>query len=192
MTVSTANPAWPSRPPDHLIDLAEWDGLPEDSSARYELVEGVLVVAPRPRPRHQALVLEVGAQLRGQVRADRVVLTDTEIVVDPGEEGGPATVRAPDLLVASRTALDGRPRLRPDEVLATIEILSPGSRRTDRVAKLAEYAEVGIPHYVIVDPDGPITEFVLDGEAYRLVATHERVAALLFGPTLSVPGPAEE
>lgn len=187
VTVTTASPAWPSHPPDHLIDLAEWDALPEDRSARYELVEGVLVVAPRPLPRHQDVVLELAGQLRGQVRTDDVVLSDTEIVVDAGGEDGPATVRAPDLLVASRTALDGRPRLRPDEVLMAVEVLSPGSRRTDRVAKLAEYAEVGIPHYVIVDPDGPITEFVLDGGAYRLVATHDRTAALTVGVTVSLP-----
>jgi hypothetical protein len=60
------------------------------------------------------------------------------------------------------------------------------------VAKLAEYAEVGIAHSVIVDPDGPITEFVLDAprdgdRAYRLVVTHARTAALSFGPTLSLP-----
>lgn len=66
----TANPAWPSRPPDHLIDLAEWDALPEDSSARYELVEGVMVAAPRPLPRHRDLVLELGGQLTEFALAD--------------------------------------------------------------------------------------------------------------------------
>lgn len=149
-----------------------------------------MVVAPHPHPRHQALVLELGAQLRSQVSADRVVLTDTEVVIDGR---GPATVRAPDLLVAGRTALDGRPRLRPGEVLVAVEILSPGTRRTDRVAKLAEYAEAGIPHYVIVDPEGPITEFVLEGhggDACRLVATRDRAGTLTFGATLSLPGEA--
>jgi len=134
--------------------------MPEDSCARCELVEGVVVVAPRPLPRHQEVVLELGGQLRTQVSADHVVLTDTEVVIDAS---GPATVRAPDLLVASRTALDGRPRLRPDEVLVAIEILSPGTRRTDRVAKLAEHAAVGIPYYVTVDPEGPIAELALVG-----------------------------
>lgn len=187
MTVTAVNPAWSAVAPDHLLDLAEWDAMPEDSCARCELVEGVVVVAPRPLPRDQDVVLELGGQLRTQVSADHVVLTDTEVVVDAS---GPATVRAPDLLVASRTALDGRPRLRPDEVLVAIEILSPGTRRTDRVAKLAEYAEVGIPYYVIVDPEGPIAEFALDGEAYRLIATHDRTATLAFGPTLVLPTPA--
>lgn len=72
-------------------------------------------------------------------------------------------------------------------MLLVVEILSPGSRRTDRVAEYAEYAEVGIGHYVIVDPEGPITEFALDGAAYRLVATHDNVATLAFGPTVLLP-----
>jgi Uma2 family endonuclease len=189
MTMTAVNPAWPSRPPDHLIDLAEWDALPEDTSARYELLEGVMVTSPRPVPRHQDLLAELGRQLREQVTEGTVALPEVELLIDAARGRGPATVRVPDLVVASRTALDGRARLRPDEVLAAIEILSPGSRRTDRVAKLAEYAEVGIPHYVIVDPDGPITEFVLGGDAYRLVATHDRTAALSFGSTLSLPAP---
>lgn len=120
--------------------------------------------------------------------AGHVVLPEVEIVIDDGgRDGGPATVREPDLVVAYPSALDGRPRLRPDDALAVIEILSPGTGRIDRVAKLAEYAEVGIAHYVIVDPDGPITEFALDGEVYREIATHDRTAALTFGPTLTLP-----
>ncbi|MGH3611494.1 MAG: Uma2 family endonuclease [Pseudonocardia sp.] len=34
-----------------------------------------------------------------------------------------------------------------------MEVLSPGSHRTDHVAKRADYADAGIPHYWIVDLD---------------------------------------
>ncbi len=50
MTMTAVNPAWPPRPPDHLLGLAEWDALPEDTSARYELVEGRWSSAPTPCP----------------------------------------------------------------------------------------------------------------------------------------------
>ncbi|MGH3686111.1 MAG: hypothetical protein ACRDRE_12035 [Pseudonocardiaceae bacterium] len=36
--------------PDHLLTLTEWDTLPEDTSRRCGLVEGVLLVVPRPAP----------------------------------------------------------------------------------------------------------------------------------------------
>ena len=35
--------------------------------------------------------------------------------------------------------------------------MSLGSRRTDHVAKRADYADAGIPHYWIVDLDDPIS-----------------------------------
>lgn len=47
--------------------------------------------------------------------------------------------------------------LRADEVHVIIEIISPGSRRIDRVIKRAEYADAGIPRYWIVDLDPPIS-----------------------------------
>ena len=37
------------------------------------------------------------------------------------------------------------------------EFVSPGSKRTDHVAKRADYADAGIPHYWIVDLDDPIS-----------------------------------
>jgi len=33
--------------PEHLLDLAAWDALPEDTRGRFELVEGVPQVSPR-------------------------------------------------------------------------------------------------------------------------------------------------
>lgn len=41
--------------------------------------------------------------------------------------------------------------------MLAIEIVSPGSSRTDRVAKRHEYADAGIPHYWILDLDRPIS-----------------------------------
>lgn len=187
MTVSTASPAWPAGPPDHLLDLAEWDALPEDTSARYELVEGVIVVSPRPSYRHQDLVHRLCGQLRDQLPAHLTALPEVDLVVDDGAGGGPATVRVPDVVVVPSVHVADHARAGRGEVVAAIEVLSPGSGRTDRVAKLAEYAEAGIPHYILVDPEGPISEYVLveeDGSAgYRLVAAHSGSARLAVART---------
>ncbi|MFC5062500.1 Uma2 family endonuclease [Actinomycetospora atypica] len=187
--MTAAGRAWPSRPPDHLLDLAEWEALPEDDSARYELVEGVMVVSPRPVFRHQDIVFELCRQLRDHLAEGLTALPEVELVVDDGGGGGPATVRVPDLVVVPVSLVPERARAVAGDVVAVLEVLSPGTRRTDRVAKLAEYAEVGIAHYVIVDPEGPISEFVLDGHAYRPVATHHQRAVLAFGPTIALPSP---
>jgi Uma2 family endonuclease len=38
-----------------------------------------------------------------------------------------------------------------------VEIVSPGTGRTDRVTKLKEYADAGINHYWIVDLTAPVS-----------------------------------
>ena len=38
-----------------------------------------------------------------------------------------------------------------------VELVSATSRRTDLIAKRADYADAGIPHYWIVDLDEPVS-----------------------------------
>lgn len=154
---------------------------------RVELIDGALVVNPSPGFRHQRIVyrllLTVAeplalAGLTPEVTGGGVIM--------PGME--PAQGLIPDLMVAraginadKRRALDGA------DVVLAVEVLSPSSRRTDRVTKLDLYARMGIPHYWLVDPEGPVTisTFVLDGQSYRedLSATGDE--------TLSVTDPFE-
>jgi len=47
--------------------------------------------------------------------------------------------------------------LRAADVVVAIELLSPGSLRTDHVHKRGEYADAGIPHYWIVDVTEPVS-----------------------------------
>jgi Uma2 family endonuclease len=49
-------------------------------------------------------------------------------------------------------------------VVVAVEILSPGSVRTDTVVEPMEYADAGIPHFWLIDPAPPVTATV-----YRLI-----------------------
>lgn len=89
------------------------------------------------------------------------------------QESGPDLPgREPDLLYAAKEHLS---RLRsvylegPADLV--VEIVSPDSRRRDRIEKLAEYERAGVPKYWIVDPERREAEFhQLDsGGAYRRV-----------------------
>jgi Uma2 family endonuclease len=153
--------------PDHLLSLEEWDALPEDTSRHYELAEGVLVVAPRPAPQHQTAVGHLMSDLNRQLPNTLVATQDVEVVIDPSF---PATVRAPDVLVVSRSLYLRNPvRVDAGEVLLAVEIISPGSRVTDRITKAAEYAGAGIPYYWVIDltPPASLTTFTLAGSEYE-------------------------
>ncbi len=80
---------------------------------------------------------------------------DLEVVTDARF---PASVRVPDLVIVREDAVRANPaRYVADEVLVAIEIISPGSRRTDTKIKPYEYAEAGIPHYWVIDLDEPLS-----------------------------------
>lgn len=141
--------------PDHLLTLAEWNALSEDTSRRYELVEGVLLVIPRPAPMHQRVMVRLAAELDRQLPDELTALADVEVEIDTRY---PATVRAPDIvIVPTSRAQQNPPRLVAADVLVAIEIVSPGTGRTDRVTKPTEYADAGIPHYWLVELDPRVT-----------------------------------
>jgi Uma2 family endonuclease len=165
-----------SWPPNHLLTLEEWEALPE-GEYRSELAEGVLFVVPNPLSWHQKAGMRLGYRVDEQLPPQLTAITELEVVVsDP-----PLTIRVPDLLV-TRTALyeTNPPRVPAADVLLAVEILSDGTRRVDRVLKLAEYAEAGIPQYWIVDVDAPVTlvaHVLVDGH-YEVSAEHTGTARL--------------
>jgi Uma2 family endonuclease len=65
------------------------------------------------------------------------------------------TALQPDVLVARRgdlLAVEGGKYLGVPPVLA-VEVLSPSTRRIDRLSKLSAYEEAGVASYWLVDPD---------------------------------------
>lgn len=161
--------------PRDLVTLEEWDALELDEARRWELVEGGIVMTPRPRPLHQVVSRNLSQLIRENLPTSLVVLQEVEITV---EARFPPTVRDPDLIVVNRSVVDRNPvRVDPSDVVLVIEIVSPGSRRTDRVMKAYEYAKAGIGHYWIVDLDADADERFL-AQVLR-EETYERVAALV-------------
>mgnify|MGYP001354323295 FL=1 len=145
-----------------LLSLDDWRALPVDEGARSELQEGVHIRSPRPGKTHARVIARLLTQLASQLPADLEALPEVEIVV---VHRPPPTVRVPDVVVCTATADDA---VAVTDVLVVIEVISPGSRRTDRVTKLSEYAEAGIRFYWIVDPaDRAMTALELTPAGYR-------------------------
>ena len=130
------------------LDYSDIAAAPSDGK-RYELVYGELLVTPSPSPMHQRISRRLLRQLEDyfQERAiGEVFYAPLDVILTPHD------VFEPDLLVAadpshvSKRGIEGPP-------LLVVEILSPSTRYVDRGIKSRRYAELGVPHYWIVDPD---------------------------------------
>ncbi|MFE9578772.1 Uma2 family endonuclease [Nocardia sp. NPDC006044] len=148
--------------PGQLLTIADYMALGEDDErCRRELQEGVLTITPSPTPDHNIASGDLYAQVKPQLPADLVAVQDVDLNLQLVPEDGPATVRRPDLVVVERSE---RKRvhseggiLRASATHLVVEIVSPGSRRTDYVMKHSEYADAGIPHYWIIDLNPPLS-----------------------------------
>ena len=129
--------------------------LPDDGN-RYELVDGVLLVTPSPRPAHQRVLAVMNRELVIYLAAAApdlgVHLSESEITW--GEE---KTYLQPDLYVAPFAEF----RERWSEVrslVLTVEVLSPSSVEHDRITKRPVYQRHKVGTYWIVDIEAQIVE----------------------------------
>lgn len=164
-----------------LLTLADFDALPE-GPPDYEFEGGRLIDMPRPHPRHQKIIMRLGAQLDDHVSGAMLGAVWPEIDVQLSRR----RVYVSDLVFLSQSHVEryspdrGRIIGAPDLV---VEIVSPASASRDRVAKFNAYREAGVPWYWLIDSQSlAIEEYRLMPEGYLAVA---RVAAgEMFQPQL--------
>jgi Putative restriction endonuclease len=94
MSVVSIAEAWPA--PGKPFTVAELDRMPDDGH-RYELLDGMLVVSPRPNNSHQ----EVAAELLGLLRA--ACPAGLRALPEPAVQLSRETEFAPDLWSSGRT-----------------------------------------------------------------------------------------
>lgn len=140
------------------MTVNEYASLGEDPPLRWaELQEGNLVMAPTPTFRHMRASARLFQRFVDQLPSDAEAVYEINVDLQLGPPDGPGTVRTPDIVVitASEAARAERhgDMLRASGVVLAVEIVSPGSNRTDRIIKRREYADAGIPHYWIVELD---------------------------------------
>ena len=138
-----------------------------------EILNGELIVSPRPAPRHARASSSLGGVLHGPFDHGKGGPGGWWILDEPEIHWG-ETVIVPDLAGWKRDRLLKLPdtayfELAPDWVC---EVLSPSTVRHDRISKLQIYTANKVPHYWIIDPVNKTLEtFVLDGGGYRLGST---------------------
>src|SRR6266540_5351456 len=129
------------------LTRADLDRMPDDGH-RYELVDGVLVASPAPRPRHQRAVYRLARLLDHACPAQFEVLPGPLDVVLASD-----TVLIPDIVVGRRA--DFTDKNLPAAPLLAVEVLSPSTRRFDLMLKRSRFEAAGAQAYWVVDPDEP-------------------------------------
>jgi Uma2 family endonuclease len=151
-------------------DLEE---LPDDG-LQYELLDGILVVSPAPNPIHQGVAGELYKTL------DRACPAQLKVFFAPLDwQPDHRTSLQPDLLVVARG--DIGPKVINKPLVLAVEVLSPSTRRKDRVLKFSKSADAGVASYWIVDPAEPsIVGYDLVDGAYVEVGSASKDTAASF------------
>lgn len=119
-----------------------------------EIILGRLHTHPRPAPRHARASSSLGGELVGPFDRGRGGPGGWWILDEPECHLG-ADVLVPDLAGWLRSRLPTLPDtawfdMAPDWVC---EVLSPGTARIDRAEKMPIYADAGVDHLWLIDPD---------------------------------------
>ncbi|RAY13584.1 Uma2 family endonuclease [Actinomadura craniellae] len=168
--------------------ITDLDRMPRD--ARYELVNGWIIMSPWPSTLHDHVVRNLRRLFEDEAAragADLYVNGPVDVFTHTG-------IRVPDVGVidgpAARAAVARNERAyQGPDVRLVIEVISreSGSERTDRYEKPSEYAAAGIPQYWAVDlepkPNITVWNLVPGHAVYR---RSERVFA---GQLLTVTEP---
>jgi Uma2 family endonuclease len=162
--------AWPAAGQPFTVE--DLDRLPDDGR-RYELLDGVLIVSPRPTTVHQLAATLLTTQLVNAC-PDRFY-----VVAEPAVQLTDKTEFDPDIVVVRREDVGGAKFWTPP--LLAVEIRSPSTAIVDRNAKLAAYETFGVASYWIVDPDPKLPEltvFELRDGNYQQIAQASGSTAL--------------
>src|SRR4051812_28608574 len=152
-------------PADRPATFKDLESVPEGKNG--EIVDGELVVSPRPAPRHALAAGILHAEVVGPFGRGRGGPGGWWILVEPELHLGKDAM-IPDLAGWRRERL---PRL-PEEAAFTLapdwicEVLSPSTSSFDLVKKLPRYARNGVQHAWIVDPIGKTLQVYRRAESF--------------------------
>jgi Uma2 family endonuclease len=142
--------AWP--PPGHLFTVDDLDRMPDDTR-RYELLDGVLIVSPRPRVPHQKVAFDLAMVLHDACPPHLLVIPEPAVMLSR------ITEFDPDIVVIRQEHVDAT-RL-DDPPLLIVEVRSPSTAVIDLNRKKDAYQKFGVPSYWIVNPDRDAPELIV-------------------------------
>lgn len=147
-----------------------------DDGTNYELVDGVVVMSPNPKPWHQRITSELVFQIGLFLHSSPVgeVFPETDVHLGRGPRGD--LVYKPELVFIRAELV---PQMLeqivggPDLV---VEVISETSRRFDTKTKKADYERYGVREYWIIDPRRRVMAFyqLRDGRFVEIIPAPDR------------------
>ena len=140
----------PEAAPSVKFTYEDFVNFPDDGK-RHEIIDGEHYVTTSPSLKHQAIVANLIVSVATYLKANPIgfaVGSPLDVVFSE------LNVVEPDLQYISRERFDVLTKQNvqgaPDLV---VEILSPGTRRTDEITKRKLYERWGVQEYWVVDPE---------------------------------------
>lgn len=137
--------------------------------ARYDIVDGVIIMAPSPTLEHQKILRQLFLSVHGFVaerQLGEVLFAPLDVLV----QREPLRTRQPDLLFVSnqRSGILGQIIEGAPDLVA--EILPPVNTRSDLEAKLGDFAALGVPECWLISPEARSVEVLelVEGNWTRL------------------------
>lgn len=125
-----------------VVTAEQYGSWSAERCSDIEIVDGMIVLKPRPSKRHNRIARMLAAALEGAAGDE----WNADIDFDLRLQDVPLLNRRPDVIVYRADTIDIMPA-RPEHVLMVVEVVSPGSETTDRKVKLDQYAKAGIQFY---------------------------------------------
>jgi Uma2 family endonuclease len=142
----------PRLPKKTRMTVREYFAIPTDEPYETLLIYGKLITMPRPRPKHNRLIFDLGQVIDRWIRHMKsgMMFIDNDLILD--EEN--ALVYAPDLMFLANEHLDQyHDELVYGPVDLCIEILSPSERPYLQNRKFTDYERYGIKWYWVINPN---------------------------------------
>ena len=127
------------------ISFDEFERLPKEDGFRYELLDNLVMMSPRPAAKHQKVSGRLFAELLMRLKGQNCdVIQELDLVID-------GQYLIPDLMVICNDTFEGNRYEKPP--LIVIEIISPSSASIDYMTKRHKYEQLGVQEYWIVSPE---------------------------------------
>jgi len=159
------------RSADHTVE--DVLNLPDDAP-RVELRDGVMIVSPSPTLGHQNIGNLLWMWFMQNAPDELVPVTAIGVAVSLRD------TFEPDVVLLRQPVMTGNHYFQPEQVAIAVEIVSPATKRRDRLEKPVGYAAAGVSHFWRIEQD-PVHVFaydLVDGR-YELVADAEEELVLM-------------